>query len=80
MKKFLIIFFLFNFAASAEVAITEGSYVYSGNISENEACSLAKERAKLKALGRHPTKINTSLINLKKFAELTFFMNFKIVL
>ena len=50
MKKFLIIFFLFNFAASAEVAITEGSYVYSGNISENEACSLAKERAKLKAL------------------------------
>ena len=38
------------FAASAEVVITEGSYIYGGNISENEACSLAKERAKLKAL------------------------------
>ena len=32
------------------MVITEGNYIYTGNISENEACSLAKERAKLKAL------------------------------
>ena len=50
MKRFLIIFFFLTFAASAEEVITEGSYMYTGNISENEACSLAKERAKLKAL------------------------------
>ena len=50
MKRFLIIFLFLNFAASAEVVITEGNYIYTGNISENEACSLAKERAKLKAL------------------------------
>ena len=37
-------------AALAEKVITEGSYIYTGNISENEACSLAKEKAKLKAL------------------------------
>ena len=50
MKKFLIIFFFLAFTASAEEVITEGNYIYTGNISENEACSLAKERAKLKAL------------------------------
>ena len=50
MKRFLIVFLFLTFAASAEVVITEGSYIYGGNISENEACSLAKERAKLKAL------------------------------
>ena len=50
MKKFLIIFLFLTFTASAEEVITEGSYMYTGNISENEACSLAKERAKLKAL------------------------------
>ena len=50
MKKFLIIFLFLTFATSAEEVITEGSYMYTGNISENEACSLAKERAKLKAL------------------------------
>ena len=50
MKRFLIIFFFLTFTASAEVVITEGNYIYTGNISENEACSLAKERAKLKAL------------------------------
>ena len=50
MKKFLIIFFFLTFTASAEQVITEGNYLYTGNISENEACSLAKERAKLKAL------------------------------
>ena len=42
MKKFLIIFLFLTFAASAEEVITEGSYMYTGNISENEACSLAK--------------------------------------
>ena len=50
MKRFLIIFFFLTFTASAEEVITEGNYIYTGNISENEACSLAKERAKLKAL------------------------------
>ena len=46
----LIILFFLSYAALAEQVITEGSYVYTGNISENEACSLAKEKAKLKAL------------------------------
>ena len=50
MKKILIIFFFLTFTASAEEVITEGNYIYTGDISENEACSLAKERAKLKAL------------------------------
>ena len=50
MKKFLIIFLFFTFAASAEVVITEGNYLYTGNITENEACLLAKGKAKLKAL------------------------------
>ena len=50
MKRFLIIFLFLTFDASAEVVITEGNYIYTGNISENEACSHAKERAKLKAL------------------------------
>ncbi len=50
MKRFLIILLFLTFSASAEEVITEGSYIYAGNISENEACSLAKERAKLKAL------------------------------
>ena len=50
MKKIIIIFILLTFAVSAEVVTTEGIYNYAGNISENEACLLAKERAKLKAL------------------------------
>jgi hypothetical protein len=49
IRYFLIIFFII-FSASAEVVVTEGSYTYTGEISKNEACSLAKERAKLKAL------------------------------
>ena len=49
IRYFLIIFFIF-FSASAEVVVTEGTYTYTGEISKNEACSLAKERAKLKAL------------------------------
>ena len=49
IKYFLIIFFIF-FSASAEVVVTEGTYTFTGEISKNEACSLAKERAKLKAL------------------------------
>ena len=49
IKYFLIIFFIF-ISASAEVVVTEGSYTYTGEISKNDACSLAKERAKLKAL------------------------------
>jgi len=50
MKRFLIIFFFLTFTASAEVVITEGNYLYTGNITENEACLLAKGKAKLKAL------------------------------
>ena len=38
------------FSVKAEVIESEGSYMYGGDISKNEACSLAKERAKLKAL------------------------------
>ena len=49
IRYFLIIFFII-FSASAEVVVTEGSYLYTSDISENEACSLAKERAQLKAL------------------------------
>ena len=49
IRYFLIIFFII-FSASAEVVVTEGTYTYTGGISKNEACSLAKERAKLKAL------------------------------
>jgi len=49
IKYFLIIFFIF-FSASAEVVVTEGTYTYTGEISKNDACELAKERAKLKAL------------------------------
>ena len=46
IRYFLIIFFII-FSASAEVVVTEGTYTYTGEISKNEACSLAKERAKL---------------------------------
>ena len=49
IRYFLIIFFII-FSASAEVVVTEGAYTYTGNISKNDACELAKERAKLKAL------------------------------
>ena len=49
IRYFLIIFFIF-FSASAEVVVTEDTYIYSGEISENVACSLAKEKAKLRAL------------------------------
>ena len=49
IRYFLVIFFII-FSASAEVVDTEGSYLYTGDISENEACSLAKKRAQLKAL------------------------------
>jgi len=50
-KFFNVIILLFlTCTAIAEQVITEGNYIYTGNISENEACSLAKERAKLKAL------------------------------
>ena len=49
IRYFFIIFFII-FSASAEVVVTEGTYTYTGEISKNEACSLAKERAKLKAL------------------------------
>ena len=50
-KFFNVIILLFlTCTAIAEQVVTEGNYIYTGNISENEACSLAKERAKLKAL------------------------------
>jgi len=50
MIRYSLIIFFVIFSASAEVVVTEGSYTYTGEISKNEACSLAKERAKLKAL------------------------------
>jgi hypothetical protein len=49
IRFFLIIFFII-FSASAEVVESEALYRYLGNISEDDACDLAKERAKLKAL------------------------------
>ena len=49
IRYFLIVFFII-FSAKADVVVTEGTYTYTGEISKNEACSLAKERAKLKAL------------------------------
>ena len=49
IKYFIIIFFIF-FSAQAEVITSEGSYTYTDEISKKEACSLAKEKAKLKAL------------------------------
>ena len=45
----LLLFFII-YSASAEIVTTEGAYTFAGDISKNEACSLAKERAKLKAL------------------------------
>ena len=50
MNRYILIFFFITASAFAEVVETEGSYTYAGDISRNEGCSLAKERAKLKAL------------------------------
>ena len=50
MSKYILIFFFITLSAFAEIVETEGSYTYAGDISRNEGCSLAKERAKLKAL------------------------------
>ena len=50
MIKYCLIIFFIIFSAAAEVVVTEGSYTYTGEISKNDACQLAKERAKLKAL------------------------------
>ena len=50
MSKYILIIFFVTLSAFAEVVETEGSYTYAGDISRNEGCSLAKERAKLKAL------------------------------
>jgi len=50
MIRYSLIIFFIIFSASAEVVVTEGTYTYTGEISKNDACELAKERAKLKAL------------------------------
>ena len=50
MSKYILIIFFVTLSAFADVVETEGSYTYAGDISRNEGCSLAKERAKLKAL------------------------------
>ena len=47
---FTIVFFFLSTNSFAEWVETEASYIYGGDISRNEACSLAKEKAKLKAL------------------------------
>ena len=50
-KIFLaIIFIFFSTQSFAEWVETEGSYMYGGDISRNEGCGLAKEKARLKAL------------------------------
>ena len=56
MIKYCLIIFFIIFSAAAEVVVTEGSYTYTGEISKNDACQLAKERAKLKALERYWVK------------------------
>ena len=49
-KIFLaIIFIFFSTQSFAEWVETEGSYMYGGDISRNEGCGLAKEKARLKA-------------------------------
>ena len=50
MIKYLTIFLFFSFSAIAEWVETEGQYANPGNLSPIETCSLAKERAQLKAL------------------------------
>ena len=51
MKKIYLIIFLFFFSfAKADKVEVEGVYRNDGDISPNETCRLAKERAKLKAL------------------------------
>lgn len=50
MSKYILIFFFITLSAFAEIVEVEGSYIYGGDMSRNEACSLAKDRAKLKAL------------------------------
>ena len=51
MKKIYLIIFLFFFSfANADKVEVEGVYRNAGDISPNETCRLAKERAKLKAL------------------------------
>ena len=50
MSKYILIFFFITASAFAEIVEAEGSYIYGGDMARNEACSLAKERAKLKAL------------------------------
>ena len=50
MIKYLAIFLFFCFSALAEWVETEGRYANPGNLSINETCELAKERARLKAL------------------------------
>ena len=63
----IIILFFLTCTALAEQVITEGNYTYTGNTSENEACSLAKERAKLKALEKvSGQRISTEEIEIPK--------------
>ena len=50
MNKYLTIFLLLSFSVSAEVVTTIGEYSYGGELSRNDGCALAKEKAKLKAL------------------------------
>ena len=50
MIKYLTLFLFICFSALAEWVETEGQYANPGNLSIDETCSLAKERAELKAL------------------------------
>ena len=61
MKKTYLIIFLFFFSlAYADKVEVEGIYRNAGNISPNETCRLAKEKAKLKALERVTGQIISS--------------------
>lgn len=50
MNRLIFIFLLFYFPASAETVVSKGSHLFTGDTSNNEACELALNDAKLNAL------------------------------
>ena len=47
---FLVIIIFYSFPSFSEIVTAEGEYTHTGDISANEGCKLAKEKAKLNAL------------------------------
>ena len=47
---FLVIIIFYSYPSFAEIVTGVGEYTHTGNISANEGCKLAKEKAKLNAL------------------------------